>query len=56
MNLLNKLNGNRTYIVAAVLAVLNLLVAFNVISPDNLAQINTVLGSLGLVTLRASVK
>ena len=55
MNLLNKINGKKTYIVAFILALLNLLVAFDVISPDNLAQINTVLSSLGLATLRAGV-
>lgn len=56
MNLLTQLQGKRTYITAVVLAVLNLLVAFNVISPDHLTQINTVLGALGLGFLRTSVK
>lgn len=56
MNVLNALAGKRTYIVAAVVAVLNLAVACGLVSPDNLAQINTVLGALGLAALRASVK
>lgn len=56
MKLLTQLQGKRTYITALILAVLNLLVAFNVITPDYLTQINTVLGALGLGFLRASVK
>jgi hypothetical protein len=56
MNLLSKLEGKRTYIVAAVVAVLNLAVAMNWVSPAHLAQVNTVLGALGLAALRASVK
>ena len=55
MNLFTKLEGKRTYIIAAVLAVLNLLVAFNVISPEHLAQINSVLAATGLATLRSAV-
>lgn len=56
MNLLKKLEGKRTYIIAVIIAVLNLAVAFNWISPDNLTQINFVLGALGLGALRAAVK
>ncbi len=49
------LEGKKTYIVAVVIAVLNLLVAFNVISPDHLTQINMVLGALGIGALRSAV-
>ena len=49
------LKGKKTYIVAVVLAVLNLAVAFNWVSPDHLAQINTVLAALGLGALRSAV-
>jgi len=45
----------KTYIVATIIAVLNLLVAFNVISPTHLQQINLVLGALGLGALRAGI-
>lgn len=55
MKLLKLLEGKKTYIVAAVMAVLNLLVAFNAISPEHLTQINTLLGALGLAALRAAV-
>lgn len=53
--LLAKLQGKKTYIVAFVTAALNLAVAFNLISPDHLAEINTVLGALGFAALRAGV-
>jgi hypothetical protein len=53
--LINALYGKKTYIIAVVIAVLNLAVAFGWISPENLAQINMVLGALGLGALRASV-
>lgn len=56
MNILKTLEGKKTYITAVVLAVLNLLVAFGVITPDHLSQINTILGALGLGFLRVSVK
>lgn len=55
MKLLQSLSGYRTYIIAVVVAVLNLLVAMGVVSPDHLTQINFVLGALGLGTLRAAV-
>jgi hypothetical protein len=55
MNFLQTLVGKRTYLIAVAIAVLNLLVAFNVISVDQLETINMVLGALGLATLRASV-
>jgi hypothetical protein len=54
-NLYYALEGKRTYIVAVVLAVLNLAVAFGWVSPENLTQINIVLGALGISALRASV-
>jgi hypothetical protein len=56
MNLLKQLEGKRTYIIAAIIAILNLLVAFDVISPEQIETINIVLGSLGLATLRAAKK
>ena len=49
------LEGRRTYIVAVLIAVLNLAVAFGWVSPENLTQINVVLGALGISALRASV-
>jgi hypothetical protein len=54
-NLLDALYGRKTYIVAVVIAVLNLAVAFGWVSPENLTQINVVLGALGLSALRAGV-
>lgn len=54
-NPLTALAGKRTYIVAVVMAVLNLAVAFGWISPDHLSQINVVLGALGLGALRAAI-
>lgn len=55
MNLLQKINGKKTYIVAVVIAVLNLAVAFDVISPANLEQINLVLVALGFGALRSGI-
>lgn len=49
------LDGRKTYLTALAIAVLNLLVAFNAISPTHLAQINIVLGALGLGALRQAV-
>lgn len=54
-NLINALRGKKTYLIALVLAVLNLAVAFNWINPDQLAQINWFLAALGLGALRAGV-
>ena len=48
------LEGKKTYLVALLIAVLNLCVAMGWISPAHLTQINIVLGSLGLGALRAS--
>ena len=53
--ILEALWGKKTYIVAVVIAVLNLAVAFGWVSPDQLEQINYVLVALGLGTLRAGV-
>ena len=47
--------GKRTYLTAIVIAVLNLAVAANWINPAHLAEINVVLGALGLGALRAAV-
>lgn len=55
MKILSALNGRKTYIIAVIIALLNLAVAFGWISPENLAQINMVLGALGLGALRSGV-
>jgi hypothetical protein len=49
------LDGKKTYIVAVIVAVLNLLAAFGIISPDQITSINIILGALGLSALRAGV-
>ena len=49
------LEGRKTYLVAFVLAALNLAVAFGWVSPEHLTQINTVLVALGLGALRAGL-
>lgn len=54
-NVLNALSGRKTYIVAVVMALLNLAVAFGWISPAHLAQINTILAALGLSAVRAAI-
>lgn len=54
-SLSNALSGKKTYLVALLIAALNLAVALNWISPDHLAQINWVLSALGLGALRAGV-
>lgn len=50
--------GKRTYIIALILAVLNLLQAFNVVtlSGSQMDVINMLLGAAGLGTLRSAVK
>lgn len=53
--IISKLDGYKTYIVAIVTAVLNLLVAMNVISVDNLNQINVVLVALGGMAIRDGI-
>lgn len=54
-NILNILDGKKTYIVAFILAALNLAVAFDLISPANLEQLNLVLVALGLGAIRAGI-
>lgn len=54
-NILLALQGKKTYLVAVVIAVLNLAVAFGWISPENLEQINLILVALGLGAIRAGV-
>lgn len=49
------LSGYKTYIVAIVIAVLNLSVAAGWITPDHLAQFNWFLSGLGLAALRSGV-
>lgn len=53
--MLDFLSGKKTYIVAFVIAALNVAVALGWITPDHLAQINAVLVALGLGALRAGV-
>ena len=55
MKFINALSGKKTYIVAVVIALLNLAVAFGWIDPDHLTQINMVLTALGLGALRSAV-
>jgi hypothetical protein len=55
MKLINALRGKKTYIVAVVIAVLNLAVAFGWITPDNLEQINLILVALGFGAIRAGI-
>lgn len=52
MNLFEKLKGKKTYIVAAVIAVVNLLAAFGVIDAEQIESINLVLAALGVGTIR----
>lgn len=56
MDLLKKIEGKKTYIVAFILATLNLLVVFNVISPEQVESINYALVALGLGTIRSGIK
>jgi hypothetical protein len=55
MKLINALYGRKTYLVAVIIAVLNLCVAFGWVSPDQLEQINYVLVACGLGALRAGI-
>jgi hypothetical protein len=50
-----KLEGKKTYIIAFVTAGLNLAVAFNWVSVDNLSQINVILVALGGAAIRAGI-
>lgn len=54
-NLLFALEGKKSYIVAVVIAVLNLAVAFGWVSVENLNQINVVLVALGLGAIRSAI-
>ncbi len=56
MNLIKKLEGKKTYIVAVILAVVNLLAQFEVITPEQVKTINALLGALGLLCLRLGVQ
>ncbi len=47
--------GYKTYIVATLLVLLNLAVAFGWVTPEHMSQINTILGALGLAALRSGV-
>ena len=49
------LSGRKTHIIAAVLVVLNIVVALGLVSPAHLVQINIVLAALGLSALRSGV-
>lgn len=49
------LSGKKTYIVAAVAAVLNFAAYMNWITVDQLSAINAVLAALGLAALRSGV-
>lgn len=53
--MINFLAGKKTYILAIIVAVLNLAVASGWISSAHLDQINMVLGALGVAALRAGV-
>ena len=55
MNILESLAGKKTYIIAVVIAVVNLLAAYGVITIDQIGYVNAVLGALGLGALRAGV-
>lgn len=55
MKIIEAINGKKTYIIAVIIAVLNLAVAFGWISPENLEQINVILVALGLGALRSGV-
>ncbi len=56
MELIKKLEGKKTYIVAAVIAVVNLLAVFGAIDQAQIGSINLVLGALGLGTVRQAIK
>ena len=53
----NSLSGRKTYIVAVVAAVFNLLVALNVVqlTPDQLLAVNGVLVALGGAAIRSGI-
>lgn len=49
------LSGYKTYLIAIIMAVLNLAVAAGWIGPEHIAQVNFILTALGLGALRAGV-
>ena len=49
------IDGKKTYIIAFITAAINLAVAYNLVSPEHLAQINTVLAALGVATVRSAI-
>lgn len=53
--LIDFLKGKKTYVVAVIMAVVNLAVAFGYISPEHLTQINIVLVALGLGAVRDAI-
>lgn len=53
--ILAALQGKKTYIIATLLAVLNLAVALDWVTVDQLSQINAILVALGLGTIRAGI-
>ena len=55
MQLIDWLKGKKTYIVAFLAVALNFAVYMNWLTVDQLAQVNALLGGLGLAALRASV-
>lgn len=56
LKLIETLKGKKTYIVATVAAVLNLLAAFGVITFEQIRAIDAVLVALGLAALRDGMK
>lgn len=55
MTILDSLAGKKTYIIAVLIAVINLLAAYGVITVDQIGYLNAFLGALGLGALRAGV-
>lgn len=49
------LEGKKTYILAALVALYNLALAFNIITPVHAQQINMILGSCAVAALRKAV-
>lgn len=56
MDLIKKLEGKKTYIVAVIIAVVNLLAAFNVLDQEQIGAVNVILAALGLGTVRHAIK
>jgi hypothetical protein len=55
MKLIDFLSGKKTYIIAVIIAVLNFAVAMGWLSVEMIDQINLILVSLGLGSLRAGI-